>query len=237
MSILAESDYDGVELCLEHPELDPDTTDKWSISKIKEFLRNTDLEASAVSFHGKKSIWNEKKRKCIEGMRMARELNVDVFISGSILSKSPEKFTEMCLFSEEMCSVAEKLGIDFAIEPEPDTLINGSREMISLKNEVQSDRLKINLDIGHSYLTEDDVYHDIIRWGDDIVHTHIEDIKGKTHQHLLPGDGDLNFRKIISVLDKINYRGFLTLDLFDILDNPEYYTREGIRALQRELNG
>lgn len=188
-----------------------------------------------MSFHGKKSDQDEKKRKCLAGLEMANNLGVNVFITGSILGEDSSKFNQMCRFSEEMCAAADKLDVNFAVEPEPGTLINGSREMGALLNAVGSTRLKMNLDVGHSYLTEGDVCADITRWGSLIVHTHFEDIKGKIHQHLLPGQGDLDFRAITAALDNINYRGFLTIDLFDIQENPEYYARKAIEALWKKL--
>lgn len=198
-------------------------------------MRDNGLQASAVSFHGKRSGWEEKKRKCRAGLEIAAELEVKTFISGSVLGGNPAAFDELRRFTEYMCGEADKLETNFAVEPEPGTVINGSREMSALMKAVKSPRLKINLDIGHSYLTEEDVCDDIMEWGYNIVHLHIEDIKGKIHRHLPPGEGDLDFKSIFSALDSIDYSGFYTLDLFDILDDPEYFARKGIHALRKEL--
>ncbi|NQS99236.1 MAG: sugar phosphate isomerase/epimerase [candidate division Zixibacteria bacterium] len=235
LNTLAEIGYQGVELCLEHNELDPDNRDRWSSSRLSKFLYQIGLKASAVSFHGKESPWDEKRRNCIAGMELANELGVRTFISGSIRGDSPDDFTQMCRFIEEMCHFAQRYNIDFAVEPEPGTLIDNSAAMTVLLNAVDSPRLKVNLDIGHSYMTEPDLYEDIIRWGKLIVHTHIEDIKGKIHRHLLPGEGELDFKRAFAAFDEIDYSGFFTIDLYDIQDSPEYYAQQGYDALWQQI--
>ena len=237
LTVLAQIGYDGVELTLEHPELNPDFVGRWEAKKLINYLNDINLKASAVSFHGKRAGWEMKRLNCIAGIQLAHDLGVGTFISSSCLGEGQEKFAEMCSFTEDMCLVADKLGVDFAVEPEPGTLINGTTEMSALMETVDSDRLKINLDVGHSYLTEGDVRADILHWGSLITHTHIEDIKGGEHSHLLPGAGELNFKSILSAFDQIDYSGFFTLDLFDIQDNPEDFARKGIEALWQMING
>lgn len=166
---------------------------------------------------------------------MAAELETSCFISGSCLGRGADLFDQMRRFSEEMCSSAEKHGVFFAVEPEPGTLINGSLEMNNLIKTVSSEQLRLNLDIGHSFLTEKNVGQDILQWENRIVHTHIEDIKGEGHQHLLPGTGDIAFEPIISALDAVGYSGFFVLDLFDIIDDPVRFARQGITALNTIL--
>lgn len=234
---LADLGYDGVELTLEHPELNPDSADRWDASKLKNMLQNAGLEAAAISFHGKKAGWDEKRRKCTAGLRLAHDLETSSFVSSSCLGQSPYRFAQTCIFVEDMCRLAEELCVDFAVEPEPGTLIEGSQKMAELMDAVKSPRLKVNLDVGHSHITEGDVCADILRWRRDIVHVHLEDIKGKEHRHLLPGQGDLDFRSIVAAFDTAGYSGYFTMDLFDILDNPERYAKEGIQSLWRILNG
>jgi sugar phosphate isomerase/epimerase len=220
-----------VELCLEHPGLNPDQPDCWSTRQLRALLQDLDLEVSAVSFHGKKADWTEKSRKSIRGMEMAGELGTSCFISGSCLGTGAEDFEQMRRFTGEMCGVAEKYDIFFAVEPEPGTLIHGSREMSKLVEEVASENLRLNLDVGHSYLTETNPASDIRRWGNKIVHVHIEDIKNGEHVHLLPGRGNINFDSVMSALDEINYSGFIVLDLFDIVADPSGFAKQGIKAL------
>ncbi|MBL7190592.1 sugar phosphate isomerase/epimerase [bacterium] len=232
---IADCGYQAVELCLEHPDLNPENPHHWSAEQLKPYLRECNLEASAVSFHGKRAGGKEKREKCSYGMKSASDLGVKVFISGSFLGHETVKFEEMCEFTSEMCVEAEKLGIDFAVEPEPGTVIHNSEDMESLIDRVKNPRLKINLDIGHSYLTENDIFDDICKWSGIFVHTHIEDMKRSIHEHLIPGEGDLDFLKIFSIFRSIGYDGYFTIDLFDIFDNPESHARRAFKALETLL--
>jgi sugar phosphate isomerase/epimerase len=236
LNSIAVCGYDGVELCLEHPDLDPDNSARGDAERINHLLSQAELEVSAVSFHGKNAGWEAKHSKCRYGIQLAHELGCHVFVSGSVLGQSPELFAEMCRFTGEMCSIVDDYGISFAVEPEPGTIIEGSREMRALLETVVSDRLKLNLDVGHAFLTEPDLYDDIKSWNDLIVHTHIEDIKKGIHQHLLPGKGDIDFTAVMRALNELKYDGYLTIDLFDILDNPQHHAREAIEALWEKAN-
>jgi sugar phosphate isomerase/epimerase len=235
MTALKESGYDGVELCLEHPGLNPDLLECWNSLELMSLLQDLDLEISAVSFHGKRADWDEKRRKSIHGLELAAELETNCFISGSCLGSGAEDFEKMRLFTKEMCGVAEKHDLYFAVEPEPGTLINGSHEMRRLLDSVASDHLRLNLDVGHSYLTEADPVQDVLQWGNKIVHVHIEDIKNGEHVHLLPGRGDINFASVMSALDDINYSGFFVLDLFDIVEDPSGFAEQGIKAFHKKV--
>lgn len=233
LGVLADAGYDSVELCLEHPELYPQSDRSWDVKRLYRFLRNIRLEPSAVSFHGKQADWEEKKQKCRAGLQVASELEVSCFISGSVQAREEDKFGQMCVFTAEMCRAAEVLGVFFAVEPEPGTIIHGTPDMRALMKAVDSPWLKINFDVGHSYITEEDLYSDIVTWGEDIIHVHLEDIRGKEHRHLLPGQGEIDFRQVLATFNEIAYYGAVTVDLFDIYDNPEMIARLAITELQK----
>ncbi|RJP78422.1 MAG: sugar phosphate isomerase/epimerase [Candidatus Zixiibacteriota bacterium] len=231
LQTLRELGYDGVELCLEHSDLDPDAPGRCDFPTLRRILEESGLQAAAVSFHGKRAGWQEKQRKGLAGLELARDLGVRTFISGSLAGEGEEAFAAMCRFTTRMCRYAEEFGVDFAVEPEPGTVIAGTREMEMLIQVVGSPRLKVNLDVGHAHITEPDLGRDIVRWGERIVHTHIEDIRGREHRHRIPGEGDLDFAALLAAFQAIHYSGFFTLDLFDIEDQPEYYARIAREAL------
>ncbi|MCX6639060.1 MAG: sugar phosphate isomerase/epimerase [bacterium] len=233
LEILRNLNYNGVELCLEHGELDPKASGTLDSATLNNYLMENKLTATAVSFHGKLAGWEEKRYKCEAGLELAHELGVQTFISGSIQSHDSDSFLEMCRFTEAMCHRAEKLDCCFAVEPEPNTVIADFQAMERLFQAVGSPRLKVNFDVGHAFLTESNLCDNIIHWGSRIVHTHVEDIRGKNHRHLLPGEGDLDFKMVLDAFIKIKYSGFYTLDLFDIAMQPKYYARIGHEALIR----
>jgi len=232
LAALADIGYDGVEICLEHPDLNPDNPDVWDSRRLIETLKEVNLAASAVSFHGKRASYTEKYRKCTAGIKLARELDVNTFVSGSVLDRSEESWGRFCNFVHDCCAAARLYDVYLAVEPEPDNLIEDSAGMRKLMKELNCINLKINLDIGHSFITEEDVYQDIKEWRNDLAHVHLEDIKGSKHEHLLPGEGGMDFRRIFAALRDVDYRGFITLDIFNILDDPKGFAERALRSLE-----
>ncbi|MBC8278639.1 MAG: sugar phosphate isomerase/epimerase [FCB group bacterium] len=235
LAALADIGYDGVEICLEHPDLNPDNPDVWDSRRLVETLKEVNLAASAVSFHGKRASYAEKYRKCTAGIKLARELDVKTFISGSVLDRNEESWGRCCDFVRDCCAVAGLYDIDFAVEPEPGNMIEDSAGMRKLMNELNCENLKINLDIGHSFITEEDVNQDIKEWRNDLVHIHLEDIKDSRHEHLLPGEGDIDFRRVFAALQDIDYWGFITLDIFNIVNDPKGFAEKALRSLRKAV--
>ena len=231
LKVLSGIGYDGVEICLEHPDLDPDNPARVRGPDLRQLLIDNGMEASAVSFHGKRATFSEKYRKCEAGVRLAYELGVRTFISGSTLDKSRAGRGKFLQYVKDGCDAAGGYNIKFAVEPEPDNLIENSREMRILTEEAERENLTINLDLGHAFLTEDDIRTDIFGWKDRIAHIHLEDMRSDEHRHLIPGEGDMDFRGIFRSLGEVKYGGFITLDIFDIRDNPAYHAERAYNSI------
>jgi sugar phosphate isomerase/epimerase len=89
--------------------------------------------------------------------------------------------------------------------------------------------------VGHSFITESDVCQDLLYWRHHIVHLHIEDIKNKIHQHLLLGQGDINFPQVMETLRQIDFTGDFTLDMFEITDFPEDFAQLSFASAKKYL--
>lgn len=104
-------------------------------------------------------------------------------------------------------------GITLLLEQEPEMFINNTEHLLKLI-ELFDGKIKINLDIGHLEVIKENISKSILLLKDHILNIHFEDIKDNIHQHLLPGDGQINFKPFFQVLKDINYRGNLTADLY-----------------------
>jgi len=231
---LSENGFKAVELCLEHPDLNPDSFKYYNNHRLLDILHKFGLSASAVSYHGKNSSWEDKKRICLYGIELTYDLGLEVFISGSTTDMG--SYPEMLKFTCEMCGIARRKGIYLAVEPEPATVIESSLEMRRLIEDAASPALKVNLDIGHSFITSENYLNDLRSWKDYLVHVHIDDIKGKIHEHLSPGEGDIDFKGVFYILDEIGYQGYYIIDLFDIRNNPALYSKKSCKDLIRRLH-
>ena len=58
---------------------------------------------------------------------------------------------------------------------------------------------------------------------------HIEDISAeRVHHHLVPGDGAIDFVPILRAIQETGYDGWVTVELYPYLDDPD---DAGARAL------
>ena len=227
---MAQIGYRSVELCLEHPDLSPASLTSKSIGEVKSALEISALRVSAISCHGKRdSLSNTLKNQKL-GIEIAQSLEVGILVVGAPSSGADPQGCSTFLALEELIRSAEGSGVVIALEPEPDTVIHGIYEFSLLAAHLAGSSLALNLDLGHSALTEGDPLEVIQEWAPFIVHTHVEDIRKPNHTHLLPGDGHLDLLRMIKKLRECGYSGDLTVDLFDILDKPEVWAQ---RAMER----
>jgi sugar phosphate isomerase/epimerase len=58
-------------------------------------------------------------------------------------------------------------------------------------------------------------------------HYHFEDIAAtRVHKHLIPGHGAIDFGATMAEIDKTGYDGWLTVELYPYIDNPDDAARE-----------
>ena len=59
------------------------------------------------------------------------------------------------------------------------------------------------------------------------VHYHLEDIADtRVHRHLIPGRGAIDFEATVRAIDATGYNGWLTVELYPYIDNPDDAARE-----------
>ena len=68
---------------------------------------------------------------------------------------------------------------------------------------IDSPHLKLTLDVGHLWCQGELPIADYIaRWGERIVNVHIEDMRAGVHEHLMFGEGEMQFPPILAALAK-----------------------------------
>ncbi|QTA78993.1 Xylose isormerase (TIM barrel) domain-containing protein [Desulfonema limicola] len=134
---------------------------------------------------------------------------------------------------EHVIPVAEELGINILIEPEPGLFIENTREFKSFIKDVKSESVGLNFDIGHFYCVGEDpgsAFEELYQW---IGHVHLEDIAlSRVHQHLIPGHGAISFKHVFQSMKKMNYTKDICLELYPYTDTPEQAGRESLEFLR-----
>jgi sugar phosphate isomerase/epimerase len=131
-----------------------------------------------------------------------------------------------------LCDAAERQGIRVGVEYEPGLLVERADELAQLIDRVGSPLLGANLDIGHSWLDGESPEHAVSRLAGRIWNTHVEDIRARKHFHLIPGEGDLPFRRYFDALSASGYQGFYTLELYTYPEMPDEAGRRSLEILR-----
>jgi sugar phosphate isomerase/epimerase len=146
--------------------------------------------------------------------------------AGESWTKALSLFVEMI---KPVADHAEKEGVQLLVEPEPGLLIETSEQFEEFIERVESPAIGLNFDIGHIFCVGEDPSVSLQRLAKYIRHIHVEDIAAtRVHEHLVPGEGAIDFRKILCSVRAIGYTGWLTVELYPYIDDPD-------RAAQRAL--
>jgi len=250
--------YDGVEIVLDVPHAFLPIK-KSHLKNIKEHLKRTNLEVTnlnantVVGWYQKKSVTekfepslsnnNEKLRKWRIGytqkaINMADELNAPSISITSGIAQGSHDGKKMYNFNtsvEEIATYAEKKNILIAIEYEPGLLIESYKDTLPFVANGYKN-LGVNFDVCHAAVLNEDIPSVIRKFRKKLFHTHISDCKNTTHYHLIPGLGDIDFKSMYRALKEINYKGFLTAELYPYSDDPENAAEEAFNHLKNLVN-
>jgi sugar phosphate isomerase/epimerase len=132
---------------------------------------------------------------------------------------------------------AEKEGVLLLIEPEPGLLIETADQFLELMQHIDSPAAGLNFDIGHFYCVGDHPPATVRRLARYIRHIHLEDIAAtRVHHHLIPGDGAIDFRATLQAIRDIGYQGWITIELYPYVDNPDTAARTALQRVRDFLS-
>jgi sugar phosphate isomerase/epimerase len=130
--------------------------------------------------------------------------------------------------------VAEKVGVLLLIEPEPELMIEKFDQYLAFADRVKSPWIGLNFDIGHAYCVGEDPQDWVARMAPLTRHYHFEDIAAtRVHKHLIPGHGAIDFAKTLSAIQQTGYDGWITVELYPYIDNPDNAAREAKQYLTK----
>jgi fructoselysine 3-epimerase len=133
---------------------------------------------------------------------------------------------------EEVLAHAERAGVGIGIEYEPGLLVERCEELVELLGQLSSPLLGANLDFGHSHLLGESPETVLAALGPKLFHLHIEDIGKRKHFHLIPGLGEIDFRRLFELLSRHDYQGFATVELYTYPNEPEAAAMQALQYLK-----
>ena len=132
---------------------------------------------------------------------------------------------------EEICRIAEPLGVSVALEVIPNRLSDAASLVSLLDSEIEDQRAGICLDFGHAHLMGD-VADAIETAAEHLITTHVHDNRGRDDEHLVPYRGSINWDLALIAMLKIGYDGTYLMELAGT-GAPATVLEEAHRARQR----
>jgi L-ribulose-5-phosphate 3-epimerase len=254
ITILAELGYRSVALTLDYHALDPyDAELSNQLKRVGDLLRENELRC--VIETGARFLLdpNRKHQPTLldpDPVRRARRLDflqraVDVaealdadavsFWSGTPCEPAPEAvlMDRLALECRELCYFAAPHKVRLAFEPEPGMFIDTMPRFAELHRLVNRPHFGLTLDIGHLHCQgETPVAVHLRHWRDWLWNVHIEDMRRGVHDHLMFGEGEIDFGEVLGGLEEIGYEGGVHVELSRHSHNAVETARQAVRFLE-----
>ncbi|HEY5313941.1 MAG TPA: sugar phosphate isomerase/epimerase family protein [Pirellulales bacterium] len=202
------------------------------VSNVNGFMMNAVADPRQPYWH---PSWIEpcrhyraiRREHTIRALRLAAELGASNLQTepGGPLEPGDSWARAAGVFYDELMpcvEVAEELQVGLLIEPEPGLLIERFDQYLEFVQRIESPAVGLNFDIGHAYCVGEDPQDWVARMAPHTRHYHCEDIAAtRVHQHLVPGDGAIDFRATLSAIAATGYEGFLTVELYPYIQDPD----------------
>jgi len=149
---------------------------------------------------------------------IARELGSDCvsFWSGILRDDADDRAAMQRLVESlrQVIDYGAGQGSVLAFEPEPGMFIDTMAGYKRLLEHVDAPHFRLTLDVGHLHCQRETPIADYIRqWRTRIANIHIEDMRAGVHEHLMFGEGEMDFPPIIEALAGIGYEGGVHVEL------------------------
>ncbi|MCE9548538.1 MAG: sugar phosphate isomerase/epimerase [Planctomycetia bacterium] len=208
-----------------------------AISNINAFMMNAVADPRQPYWH---PGWTDpdphyraiRREHTKRALHLAAELGAECITTepGGLLTPEQTWQQGADIFYQEFMPCVElagELGVRLLIEPEPELLIERFDQYLTFVDRIDSPWVGLNFDIGHAYCVGEDPQDWVARMRPHTRHYHFEDIAAsRVHKHLIPGHGAIDFDATLREIQKTGYDGWITVELYPYMDNPDAAARE-----------
>ena len=247
--------FGGVEIMCDRPHLYPPDYGEENLTRLKTLIDDQGLKVTNLNSFTLFAVGDTYLPSWIEPQEERREIriqhtlqclkvadffgckNISVPPGGPVGEISRKKaMTLFHLGLERVAPLAQELDIKILVEPEPDLLMENTREFKEFIVDVKSPAIGVNFDIGHFFCAGEDpseAFEELFEW---IGHVHLEDIaSNRAHNHLVLGHGAIQFQEVFKTMINLGYEGDISLELYPYVDTPEEAGRESLEYLRALL--
>jgi sugar phosphate isomerase/epimerase len=137
----------------------------------------------------------------------------------------------------QVLSYATARGVAVGFEPEPGMLIDSLGGYEELLRRIDAPGPGLTLDVGHLHCQgELPIPEAICRWAPRLANVHIEDMRAGVHQHLMFGEGEIDFPPILRALATSGYSHGVYVELSRHSHEAPAAARKALEFLQKAEN-
>ena len=126
---------------------------------------------------------------------------------------------------------AASKNVRIGIELEPGLYLEYVDELKEWIDRLGSALFGANLDIGHSVVIGETVDHAVSSLAGRIWNMHVEDLPGRKHYHMIPGEGTFDWNGLKRALTAIKYDRYLTVELYTHTAAPQVAAEQSFAFL------
>jgi len=137
-------------------------------------------------------------------------------LTGSQTEQKAQRFKAVETL-RECAGLASNLGVTLLIEPinrYETNFVSNARDGLALIEEINSPSAKLLLDTFHMNIEEADMFAAVLSAGPRLGYIHLAD-----NNRLAPGQGSINFARLLRVLRSIGYSGYLSAEILPVPDD------------------
>lgn len=227
--------FQGVEITCEYPRGPLDYAHE-TILKMKRLAREYDLplQVHAPYVNVRLADLNPRIREASvrsvkDGIDLARQVDariVTIHLGNTTKRRLKQVHANVrkALLNSivTLAEYAEQHDVTIGIENVPaddksaweEALGKSPEEIINIVKEVASKNVGVTLDMGHAN-TMGDPANFAVELAPYVVNVHLHDNDGSGDQHLVIGQGNIDFLKALRILEKSGYAGSLVLEYYD----------------------
>jgi sugar phosphate isomerase/epimerase len=238
--------FSGVEILADTPHAYPDVIHDEMIARIRRQLDSLQLTVSNINANCSFGYWRHAPaepyfepslispdpkhradrasliRKSLHFANKLGAANISI-TSGRLLGGMPpdraaRQFAESI---KPLLDEADRQNVNIGIECEPGLFLEYAEELHDWIVRLNHPRLGANLDVGHSQVLGESIPGAIKLLAGRIWNLHVEDIPGRKHYHLIPGEGTMDWPVLFGALRAIEYERYLTVELYTHTADPQ----------------
>jgi sugar phosphate isomerase/epimerase len=132
---------------------------------------------------------------------------------------------------EELCAIAEPLGVQVALEVIPNALSTPAALVTMLERDLEASNIGICLDFGHAFLGGD-VPDAVEIVAEHLIATHVHDNHRRSDDHLAPYLGAIDWDAALMSMQKVGFEGTYLMELANT-GSPAAVLEQARRARQQ----